>query len=216
MSTPEMSEGLRRQVNEAVPLIDVDDPDYRLHNSKELILASPGLRLSDFELGDQIVITTDTVNGYEGYLKFELVAWSGQKELSPAKNVRAWVKSSNLPGISRDTDIQIHGASLGKTSLGGEHLGEIRANCNLLVTPIITRDFYKTAYGKESNESIEFLVKRGLIERSTHGYYKGYYVMLDTNYPPIMLPEVNQVYCVDKQSGEELPVDWKSPAQLLP
>ncbi len=210
MSNPEMPE-FERQFNEARPLVDIANPDERLQNKQELMLASKGLRLRDFAFGDQLVITAYSASGAAGYLKVELIPWTKkQHTIEPGATVRARVKETGFQGFEAGKDIKIRGASLGTDALEGSHTGEIRADCNLLVTPIKMYDFHKTPLAKESDAEVNRLFEMGIIEVGSYGYM----VALDASGPPVVLPEVSAVYSVDQQTGVEQRLDWQSAAYL--
>lgn len=203
-------------VREELDLLDGVSPHEYLNQAcKELISRSPGLRLSSFVLGQELVIeTAQTEAGQNGLLHIELVPWAKQTVINPGEAVRSYVKASSIQGVEKGAELQINGPSIGDVTLDGTHNGEIRAMCNLMVTPIRVIDAYKTHFAKLSDQEFKDMLNRGVVERAERGYYKGYFVVLDVMSLPIKLPEVVSVYTADSGSGATVLQKWQSPRAL--
>lgn len=198
-----------------VPRHDEAHIDQRRANALDLITASPGVLLSDLDFGDELIIETDkTPHGHDGYLAVTLVPWGEQYEIPLGVPVRAAVDDTNIPSLQAFEDVYMYGSALTYAMNNEIFHGQVRAQCNLLVSPLTFTAFEGTIYADFPDDEIPFFIKRGVLEYRSRGYYEGYMVGVSLQEPPVIVPWVRSVSVIDKLNERALPLEWKSPHYL--
>ena len=191
-------------------------PDWHFENADdlvkakaELLEASHGYPINELGFGDELTFLTDPgVNGRDCRLTVKLIQRPAQQAIGPHESVRVKVTDSSFDSILKDGYFELEGASLGGFMTSK---GVIRRHCNVMLSPVTMHDFHTTPFGRSSDEELERLCEKGVLE-----FHHGFYLLPETTYPSMELPPVNKLVRVPSGSEGREELTWLPPKRQEP
>lgn len=178
-------------------------------NRQELMLGSPGFRLSMFMPGANLFVKFVTEDDESQFMMLRLKLWPNSTEIKTDEAVRAEVLESSFQKEDFEgNDLMIHGASISDSALFSPHRGEIRKNCNLLATIIELVDRSDVSYNQDKG-LVDFCKQAGRYEISTSGKTEGKLVELNIGQQPRVLPEVVNARLIVPEIDDAVLIKWQ-------